>query len=224
MKTRNILSDIISGAVLKKSSTVRKAGLAFTIILTISLGLCACGGASDTAKDAGGAQPPAGSESKPSKPSSTSPWGSFAVGSFVKMKTTVSTQVMGKAMDTSTETKMTLAELTADKALVDVEATVMGATNKSRMEVPLTGTATPAGGSQGTPGHEVKTGTETITVAGKSLDCKTTEVEVDTGGNKVNTKTWTSDQVPGFVVKSVSTSSGAAETKTTMEVVEFKAS
>jgi hypothetical protein len=67
------------------------------------------------------------------------------------------------------------------------------------------------------------TGTDTVVVAGKSLDCKTMEIETDNAGSKVKTKTWTSDQVPGFLVKRVSTSTGAMSSTTTMEVVDFKA-
>ena len=190
---------------------MRKEIFILLVVLGLSLGSFACGAASEVGKPA-------------AKSTASNPWGSFKVGSYVTLKSTVSMQVMGKAMDTTSQTKMTLAELTADKAIIDVEATVMGNTSKSRMEVPLTGTAPgmPAA-NNGTPTGQVKTGTDTVTVAGKSLDCKTIEFESDAGGNKVNAKTWTSDQVPGGVVKSVSTSTGTANTTTTVEAVEYKA-
>src|SRR5262249_12798856 len=155
-------------------------------------------GAKDGTKDAG----KSGSGTA-AKAASANPWGGFKVGSYVHMKTTVSTQVMGKAIDTSTDMKMTLAELTSDKAILDVETTAMGNTTKSRTEIPLTATAS-VGTPQATAGQTPKNGTDTITVAGKSLDCKTVELDTEAGGNKVNSKTWTSDQVPGFLVKSVS--------------------
>jgi len=153
-----------------------------------------------------------------------SPWGSFKVGSYVTYKTTVSAQVMGHSTDTSTQVKQTLAELTADKAVLDIETTVMGNTTKTRTEMPLTGSA-PAGGaaSASVPNASASTGSDTVTVAGKSLDCKTYEAETDVSGSKVKTKSWTSDQVPGFLVKSVATSTGTMNSTTTMEVVDFKA-
>jgi hypothetical protein len=204
---------------------VKKEYLILMLILALSLGSFACGGATEASKEGGSKE--AGKDtaktgsSSGSKAASANPWGGFKVGSFVKMKNTVSTEVMGKAMDTSSETKMTLAELTSDKAVLDVEVTAMGNTSKSRTEIPLTATA-PAGAPPAGAGPDAKTGSETITVAGKSLDCKTLEFETQTGGNKVSTKVWTSDQVPGFMVKSVASTSGAANTKTTTEVVDFK--
>src|SRR5262249_37858261 len=65
------------------------------------------------------------------------------------------------------------------------------------------------------------TGTDTIVVAGKGLNCKTFEVETDSAGSKVKTKTWTSEQIPGFLVKSGSTSSGATTSTSTMQAVDF---
>ncbi|MGH9829607.1 MAG: hypothetical protein ACREDR_40840, partial [Blastocatellia bacterium] len=162
---------------------MRKEFFILSLILTMSLGLFACGGTSDTpnsnttasgtpAPKDGGATKSAGDTGK-SGSAKVSPWGSFKVGSFVKMKTTTSIEVMGKPTESSTESKMTLAELTADKAVVDIEMTMMGHTTKTRQEYPLTGAgAVPTA----TPGNvEPKMGTDTITVAGKSLSCKTIE-------------------------------------------------
>jgi hypothetical protein len=130
---------------------------------------------------------------------------------------------MGRATDTTTETTTTLADLTADKAVLDIQTTVMGNTTKTRTEIPLTGTAQTGPGANSGQTQNLTTGTDNVVVAGKSLDCKTLEVETDSGGNKVKTKTWTSGQIPGFVVKSVSTSTGAMTSTTTVEAVDFKA-
>jgi hypothetical protein len=199
-----------------------------TLALVLGLIGCSvgCGGGSEPAKNAD-APPSTAAAAKDSgkSVSTSSPWGSFKVGSYVKMKTTISTQVMGHAMDTSTESKTTLAELTPDKAILEVETTVAGNTTKTRTEVPLTASAIPAANvTGGGPAPEVKTGTDTVTVGGKSLDCKTLETNTEAAGSKVNTKVWTSDQVPGSVVKSVTTTSGATTSKTTLEVTDFKAS
>jgi len=150
------------------------------------------------------------------------PWGSFKVGSFVAMKTTMAMEIAGKKNNTTTEMKMTLVDLSADKATVETEVTAMGQKSKTKAEMPLTAaaTTTPTGT---TPAVTPKTGTETITVAGKSLNCKWTEVEMETNGNKVTTKTWTSEEVPGFTVKSVSSTKGTTNMETTTEVVDFKA-
>ncbi|HYL97383.1 MAG TPA: hypothetical protein VEZ90_00390 [Blastocatellia bacterium] len=196
------------------------------LVLTTLLGLFAC--SSDTPKDSA---PPASSPASTgsgtkaagnTSSANTSPWGGFKVGSFVQTKTTTSMEVAGKSMDTVVEGKMTLADLTSDKAVVDIESTVMGHTTKTRQEFPLTGGVTPTG-TGATSGVEPKTGTDTLTIAGKSISCKTIEVDTEQAGNKVNSKTWTSDQVPGFMVKSVATTSGATNSKVTVEVTDFKA-
>jgi len=131
--------------------------------------------------------------------------------------------MMGRSTDTSTETTTTLADLTADKAVLDIETTVMGNTSKTRTEVPLTGAVQTSPGSAPSGAPNAATGTDTVVVAGKSLECKTYEVDTEAGGNKVKTKTWASDQIPGFLVKSVSTSTGAMNSTTTMMAVDFKA-
>jgi hypothetical protein len=196
--------------------TKHSASLPKVMVLALAIALYACGGASEAPKDGG---PPKGTATKLA---STNPWGGFKVGSFVKTKTTVSAQMMGRTTDTTTEMKTTLAELTADKAVLDIETTVMGNTTKTRTEVPLT-SAVQTGTTAVSQAQNPTTGTDTVVVAGKSLDCKTMEVEIDSGGSKVKTKTWTSDQIPGFLVKSISTSTGAMTSTTTMEAVDFKA-
>jgi hypothetical protein len=189
------------------------------IVFALAVALYACGGAAEGPKDAG---PTKSAGSSASKSASANPWGSFKVGSFVKTRTTVAAQMMGRTTDTTTEMKTTLADLTADKAVLDIETTVMGNTTKARTEVPLSG-AVQTGATAAGQAQNPATGTDTVVVAGKSLDCKTIEVEMDSGGSKVKTKTWTSDQIPGFVVKSVSTSTGAMTSTTTIEAVDFKA-
>src|SRR5262252_4969814 len=98
------------------------------LVLALAAALYACGGAADAPKDG---TPPKSGGSSASKSASSNPWGGFKVGSFVKTKTTVSAQVMGRSTDTSTETKTTLADLTPDKAVLDIETTMMGNTTKT---------------------------------------------------------------------------------------------
>ena len=209
------------GSLVKRSPHKKySASFSSLIVFALAIALYACGGAPEAPKDAG---PTKSAGSSASKSASANPWGSFKVGCFVKTRTTVSAQIMGRNTLTSTETKTTLADLTADKAVLDIETTVMGNTTKTRTEIPLTGATQTGLGANSGPAQNPTTGTDNVVVAGKSLDCKTMEVETDSGGNKVKTKTWTSGQIPGFVVKSVSTSTGAMTSTTTMEAVDFKA-
>jgi hypothetical protein len=146
------------------------------------------------------------------------PWASFNTGSWVKMKSTTLMEIAGTKNSTIVETKMTMLEKTADKVVIETEMTVMGQTSKTRMDMPLKASAEPTAAAK--PAAVPKTGSDTITIAGKSLSCKTMEMETEAGGMKILTKTWTSEQVPGSLVKSVSKTPSS---QTTMEVVDFKA-
>ncbi len=148
------------------------------------------------------------------------PWGSFKVGSYVVTKSTTA----GAGYKMSTETKTTLTALTADKATIESEITVAGHTTKTTTDIPLTATAPAAAtGSASTPQADVKTSDETVTGAGKSVKCKVTTANVEVAGTKSESQTWMSDEVPGFMVKSVVKSTGAAKSETTTEVTDFKA-
>lgn len=65
-----------------------------------------------------------------------------------------------------------------------------------------------------------KEGEETITVAGKEYKAKWTEMTVDQNGMKSTTKSWTSEEFPGMILKSETKLEGAVSGTTSMEVVE----
>ncbi len=175
---------------------MRKIATACAIALALSIIFCTLASAQTTAKH---------------------PWASFNKGSWVKMKTT--TVITAVKQSTAMESKMTLLDKTPDKVVVETEMSVMGNVSKTKMDIPLKATATaPAGTAAKAPAP--KLGSETITIAGKSLACKTAEIETVVAGQKSLSKTWMSEQVPGGLVKSVTTS---AATQVTMEIVDFKA-
>ena len=146
-----------------------------------------------------------------------SAWSNCKPGAWAKLKTTSETTVAGHTTNMTIETKMTLVAKTADKATVETETTMMGNTTKTKADIPLKSDA--KGAAQTTP---VKMGSESITVAGKTFKCKTAEVQSEANGMKTNTKSWMADEVPGGIVKSVSTSTGSMSSKVTMELVDFK--
>ncbi len=152
----------------------------------------------------------------------TDPWGSFNVGSFVKQKMTSVTNVAGQKSTTSSEIKQTLVSKTADKAVVEVETTVMGMASKTTIEIPLNVSAAAATAATQPAATSLGKGSETLTVAGKPIECQWIETETNQGGNKTSVKLWNSSAVPGGVVKSVSKTSGAMEVEATTEVVDFK--
>ena len=68
------------------------------------------------------------------------------------------------------------------------------------------------------PKPVTKTSEESVTVVGGTFKAKVTESTVDAGGSKIVSKTWTSDDVPGGVVKMEATTDGAAKSSTKMEL------
>ena len=145
-----------------------------------------------------------------------SPWSNCKPGAWSKLKTTSETTVAGQTHNITIETKMTLVSKTAERATVETETTMLGSTTKTKADIPLRSDAKGAGQ---TP---VKMGSETVTVAGKTFQCKSVEVQSEANGMKTSTKSWVADEVPGGIVKSVSTSTGPMSSKVAMELVDFK--
>src|SRR5436190_11147088 len=107
----------------------------FLTVIALMGALVGCGGKSaDTSSGGGGAE----TKSTVAK----NPWGSFKVGSYETMKATTTTDVGGNKTTMASETKMTLMNLTADKATVETATTVMGNTNKTNIDIPLAVTQT----------------------------------------------------------------------------------
>lgn len=150
-------------------------------------------------------------------------WSGFKPGSFSKLKTT------GEMMGTKTEsmTTMTLKEVTADNAVIEiVSVTKMG---DQEMKAPPMTHKVPAKVSMAdadkynNPEGKLKDGQEEIEAAGKKWKTRWMEVETTAGEMKVKSKTWISEDVPGRVVKMTSESAGQMAMKTTGELVEVKA-
>jgi len=65
-------------------------------------------------------------------------------------------------------------------------------------------------------------GEESVKVNGTEYKAKWYKSKIEVSGNKVETQAWTSEDVPGSVVKSVSKMSGQVAGTTTTELVEVK--
>jgi hypothetical protein len=66
-------------------------------------------------------------------------------------------------------------------------------------------------------------GTEKVTVAGKEYSCKVYEFTGESNGVKTSGKSWTSEEIPGGMVKLESTSNvGGNDAKTTMAVTKIE--
>jgi hypothetical protein len=153
-------------------------------------------------------------------------WAKFKAGAMSKTET--NTEAMGNKTKITSVTK--LVEINAEKALIESTVTMEVAGQKMeqpvmKREVPATmekpAEQTPPTSVAPTVKPNIKEGEETVTVAGKELKCKTTESTSESNGMKVQTKTWTSADVPGQIVKTETKTTGAMESSTTMQLVEF---
>jgi hypothetical protein len=63
-------------------------------------------------------------------------------------------------------------------------------------------------------------GTETLEIAGRRIECRVTQSVFELGGKTVTSRAWTSDEVPGGLVKTMSDATGSMEVM--QEVVDFK--
>jgi hypothetical protein len=143
------------------------------------------------------------------------PWVGFGPGSWVEIRSTNVTETKGKPVTSIVGTKITLLEKSADKITLENEFTTNGQTIRSKFDQPLKNCP-----EELPDGMTVlSTGRETLTIAGKPLDCETLEATMNQGG-KVHFKRWTSGKVPGSLVKMETSSSGSHGTT---EVVGFKA-
>ncbi len=72
------------------------------------------------------------------------------------------------------------------------------------------------------PDVKTETGTETLKFAGLELKTKWTATKIEVMGTTTEAKAWTSDDVPGMIVKVESTTKGAVATSTKIDLIEFK--
>jgi hypothetical protein len=159
----------------------------------------------------------------------------FADWSKFKKGTSVTVKVVTDAGGMKTEAVITntLVETGPDKLVLETTSTTKagGMEIKApaiKRDVPKTITI-PAGvkkedlpGKDGKPPGTFEEGTETVKVAGVEYKAKWYKSKVEMAGNKFESKTWLSDEVPGRFLKGEATSTGAFASTNKMEVTEIK--
>lgn len=161
--------------------------------------------------------------------------GEFKVWSKYKKGTSITLRTTSVAGGFASEMTMTttLVEVGVDKLVVEgsTSSKVMGMEFKTppiKREVPKTlsipkGVKVPDMPSPtAKPEGVYEDGTETLKIAGVELKTKWYKYRSDTDGLKTAATMWVCEDVPGGLVKMESTTSGAAESSTKMELVEFK--
>jgi hypothetical protein len=144
-------------------------------------------------------------------------WSRFGIGSYVRLKTTSVTHIAGKRQEMVTEVKQTLVSRDGGKTVVEFEQSIQGMPGmKNRVEIPS------SVGDETTP-KPSRTGTDSVTVAGRVFRSTWQEMTTRTDDSQTYLKVWMSDAMPGGLVKSLTRQSfvHGIKSEITAEVVEF---
>jgi hypothetical protein len=157
-------------------------------------------------------------------------WAAFKPGAMTKLQMTSTSNVNDKEIATKMTLTMTLKELTPEKAVIEVATEMV--VNGQNMAMPARSQDIPAKVAQSAaglpaapPGVKVTKkgeGDEEIAVGGKNYKAHWVEYQMSSDQLEATSKVWTTTEVPGGLLKSVSESTKPIKSKSTMELVEFK--
>jgi hypothetical protein len=169
---------------------------------------------------------PAGAQDKVDNPEFAN-WSKFKKGTSVTLKSVSSFNNMSSEASITS----TLVEVGADKLVIEMTSVVKSGGMEFKGEpmkrdvsktVTLPKELKKEDFAKGKPPGTYEEGTETLKIAGMDVKTKWYKYKADMDGTKTEAKMWTSEDVPGIMVKSEMTTSGAVTTKTTMEITELK--
>ena len=151
-------------------------------------------------------------------------WAKTKAGSVVKYSQ--ASEAMGSK--SSGEMTQTLTEITPDAAKVEVKMTMTVAGNK--MDMPASTLtiaakiAKPASDAAAKmPKVEEAKDKEDVKVGDKTYSCKVSTVTSESNGMKTSAKTWTCTDVPGGLVKTQTSTTGAMTATSMMTLTSFEA-
>ena len=154
-------------------------------------------------------------------------WKPFKVGSWVKH----SQETKADGATTTMTTITTLVELTATKAVVETRTELMAGGERTVLEPvrqehasAIQDPSGPAVDPEGAILSKPKEGAESLRVGDKTYACKTSEYTFRLDDETIRNKAWTSEKVPGGLVKSESRMAAPGRTSlTTVTLVAFEA-
>jgi hypothetical protein len=150
-------------------------------------------------------------------------WAKFKPG------TSVTTKMVSDAAGQKTEMEITttLVEVTAAKLVLEAKTSMSAGGQKMEMPAQKTDVAAkvdkPAAVAVApdAPKGEVKESTDEVEVMGKKVKCKVMETKTTANGMNINSKTWTSDEIPGGMVKMETKMDGAMTGTTTVMATAY---
>ena len=157
-------------------------------------------------------------------------WSAFKPGAMTKLQMTSTSTVDDNETTAKMTITMTLKELTAEKAVIEVVTEmVIGGQNitmpAQNQEIPAKVAESAAGQPAAPPGVKVTKkgeGDEEIAVGDKKYNAHWIEYQMSSDQFEATSKVWTTAEVPGGLLKSVTESTKPIKSKSTMELVEFK--
>jgi len=154
-------------------------------------------------------------------------WAKFKPGT----STTITMNSEAAGQTSKMETKATLVEVTPEKVVVESVTSMEAGGQKmdmpaQKMEIKKAMDPAPAVDAEtqkqiDAAKASAKTTDESVTVAGGTFKAKCTETTTEANGMKSVSKVWTSDEVPGGMVKMEATTSGAMASTTKGELKTF---
>ena len=151
-------------------------------------------------------------------------WAQFKPGSFVTLKSVT------KVGETTSEVKMTqtLKEVTPEKAAVEMVMTMTAAGQEMKMPAQTTEYPAKIEKAEGEAAEKaepvkVDEGSEELTVNDKKIKTAWVKTEFTQEGTTTVSTVWTSDDIPGNVIKMVSETKGPMTSTSEMTLVDFKA-
>ncbi len=150
-------------------------------------------------------------------------WAQFKPGAYATMKATTTAMGIKSEMTMTT----TLKKVTAEKVVIEITAVTKSMGQEMKLppqaqDIPAKIEEVKAKELQN-PKGKVKEGTETLTVCGKKIETKWVEIKATEKELTIISKIWTSDEVPGQVVKMSSKTEGQIKSTTDSQVSKFDA-
>jgi len=127
-------------------------------------------------------------------------WSRFAVGSYVKQEVRTTGIVAGVQRNDIAKSTQTLTRAPDGKLILATVTNEMnGKPTADRSEIPIGDDAPTA--KLFDPEKTSASGTEVLQIAGKPVSCRWAEERANAKGVDSVTRTWFSEEVPGFLVK-----------------------
>jgi hypothetical protein len=135
------------------------------------------------------------------------------------------TVAMGHTMDMEMTQK--LIEVTPEEVVIEASTVMTMLGNKlpaqtMKQNIPAKVEKDPSAEDPTQPKVEWKEGEEKVEVMGKSFTCKVYESSMKQGNSTMVAKVWSTEEVPGGMVKMQATVDGDMKSETTMELVSYE--